>query len=152
MAGPGSGFLGSFVCYWFIAILSDSRGVALVLKKWLKKGRLPDAVVIEHPAHTGGHLGATNLAGLNDGCFDFLRILEELDTVFTSRGVSREDVPLIVAGRVNSHEAVRALLNAGVNGVPLGTRSPSLKTAMRIPTLSAPSPKQHPTTPSNSSA
>ena len=40
-----------------IPILSDSRGVALVLKKWMKKGRLPDAVVIEHPAHAGGHLG-----------------------------------------------------------------------------------------------
>ncbi|ACD16713.1 NAD(P)H-dependent flavin oxidoreductase [Paraburkholderia phytofirmans] len=104
-----------------IPILSDSRGVALVLKKWMKKGRLPDAVVIEHPAHAGGHLGVNNLADQHDGRFDFLRILEELDAVFVSLGLNRQDVPLIVAGGINSHEAVRALLNAGASGVQLGT-------------------------------
>ncbi len=41
-----------------IPILSDARGVAVVLKKWARKGRLPDAIVIEHPRYAGGHLGA----------------------------------------------------------------------------------------------
>ena len=77
-----------------IPILSDSRGVALVLKKWMKKGRLPDAVVIEHPAHAGGHLGVSNLSDMHDQRFEFLRVLEELDAVFTSLGLRREDVPL----------------------------------------------------------
>ncbi|CAD6535001.1 NAD(P)H-dependent flavin oxidoreductase [Paraburkholderia metrosideri] len=104
-----------------IPILSDSRGVALVLKRWMKKGRLPDAVVIEHPAHAGGHLGVGNLADMHDGRFEFERVLEELDTTFKSLGLSRQDVPLIVAGGINSHEAVRTLLDAGANGVQLGT-------------------------------
>jgi nitronate monooxygenase len=104
-----------------IPILSDSRGVALVLKRWMKKGRLPDAVVIEHPAHAGGHLGVGNIADMHDPRFDFLRVLDELDGVFASLGLTREDVPLIVAGGINSHEAVRTLLNAGANGVQLGT-------------------------------
>ncbi|MEW6345969.1 MAG: nitronate monooxygenase family protein [Paraburkholderia sp.] len=104
-----------------IPILSDSRGIALVLKKWLKKGRLPDAIVIEHPAHAGGHLGVTNLADMQDARFDFARVLEELQPVFTSLGLSRQDVPLIVAGGINSHEAVRTWLSAGANGVQLGT-------------------------------
>jgi len=104
-----------------IPILSDSRGVALVLKKWMKKGRLPDAVVIEHPAHAGGHLGVTNVADMHDGRFEFARVLEEMEMVFASLGLRREDVPLIVAGGVNSHEAVRACLAAGANGVQLGT-------------------------------
>ncbi|WP_027777213.1 NAD(P)H-dependent flavin oxidoreductase [Paraburkholderia caledonica] len=104
-----------------IPILSDSRGVALVLKKWMKKGRLPDAVVIEHPAHAGGHLGVANIADMNDQRFDFMRILQELDAVFVSLGLDRKQVPLILAGGINSHEAVRALLNAGANGVQLGT-------------------------------
>ena len=43
-----------------IPILSEARGVAVVLKKWLKKGRMADAVVIEHPGHAGGHLGAAS--------------------------------------------------------------------------------------------
>ncbi|MGY6128289.1 NAD(P)H-dependent flavin oxidoreductase (plasmid) [Paraburkholderia strydomiana] len=104
-----------------IPILSDSRGVALVLKRWMKKGRLPDAVVIEHPAHAGGHLGVANIADMNDQRFNFMRILQELDAVFVSLGLDRKQVPLILAGGINSHEAVRALLNAGANGVQLGT-------------------------------
>jgi nitronate monooxygenase len=104
-----------------IPILSDSRGITLVLKKWMKKGRLPDAIVIEHPAHAGGHLGVTNLADMNDGRFDFMRVLEEVDAVFALLGINREQVPLIVAGGINSHDAVRAWLTAGASGVQVGT-------------------------------
>jgi nitronate monooxygenase len=32
-----------------VPILSDSRGVQLIVKKWERKKRLPDAIVIEHP-------------------------------------------------------------------------------------------------------
>ena len=104
-----------------IPILSDARGIALVLRKWMKKGRLPDAIVIEHPAYAGGHLGVTNLADMQDGRFDFARVFEELEPVFASLGLNRRDVPLIVAGGINSHEALRACLTAGANGVQLGT-------------------------------
>ncbi|WGS51461.1 nitronate monooxygenase family protein [Paraburkholderia sp. D15] len=104
-----------------IPILSDSRGVALILKKWMKKGRLPDAVVIEHPAHAGGHLGVNDVAGMHDARFDFRRILDELDAMFASLGLQRKDVPLILAGGINSHDKVRELLQAGASGVQLGT-------------------------------
>ncbi|HET6828367.1 MAG TPA: nitronate monooxygenase, partial [Ramlibacter sp.] len=36
-----------------IPILSDARGVQLVVRKWEKKGRLPDAIVLEHPRLAG---------------------------------------------------------------------------------------------------
>ena len=32
-----------------IPILSDARGVQLIVRKWERKQRLPDAIVIEHP-------------------------------------------------------------------------------------------------------
>lgn len=104
-----------------IPILSDSRGVNLVLKKWMKKGRLPDAIVIEHPAHAGGHLGVTDVADMNNERFGFARVLEELETVFATLGIARADVPVIVAGGINSHEAVRGWLSAGADGVQIGT-------------------------------
>ena len=44
-----------------IPILSDVRGIAIVLKKWMRRNRLPDAIVIEHPRYAGGHLGATRI-------------------------------------------------------------------------------------------
>src|ERR1019366_8311198 len=32
-----------------IPILSEARGVRIVLKRWMRAERLPDAIVIEHP-------------------------------------------------------------------------------------------------------
>ena len=42
-------------------ILSDARGVQLLVRKWERKKRLPDAIVIEHPRLAGGHLGAARI-------------------------------------------------------------------------------------------
>ena len=58
-----------------VPILSDARGIALILKKWERKGRLPDAIVIEHPKHAGGHLGAARIEDLGDPRFDFEQVL-----------------------------------------------------------------------------
>src|SRR5262249_54151371 len=53
-----------------VPILSESRGVSIVLRKWMRKGRLPDAIVIEHPGFAGGHLGATRMDEVRDARFD----------------------------------------------------------------------------------
>lgn len=47
-----------------IPILSDARGVALLWRKWERRQRIPNAIVIEHPAHAAGHLGAARVADL----------------------------------------------------------------------------------------
>lgn len=105
-----------------IPILSESRGIAIVLKRWMKKGRLPDAIVIEHPNHAGGHLGASSIAGVNDAKFDFARVLEETFELFKNLGLERERIPLIVAGGVNSHQKVQTYLHDyGAAGVQIGT-------------------------------
>src|SRR5580658_9149246 len=104
-----------------IPILSDSRGIALVLKKWLKKSRLPDAIVIEHPAHAGGHLGVANVADIPNERFEFQRVIDETMLTFDSLGIDRAQIPLIVAGGIDSHAAVRHWLAAGASGVQLGT-------------------------------
>lgn len=104
-----------------IPILSDSRGIALVLKKWLKKSRLPDAIVIEHPAHAGGHLGVANVADIPNERFDFARVIDETMLTFDALGIGRKQIPLIVAGGIRSHDDVRTWLAAGASGVQLGT-------------------------------
>src|SRR5512134_1387150 len=60
-----------------IPILSEERGVRAVLKKWMRKGRLPDAIVIEHPRYAGGHLGAAKIDDLKDPRFDFENVLPQ---------------------------------------------------------------------------
>ncbi|AYQ88512.1 nitronate monooxygenase [Burkholderia gladioli] len=104
-----------------VPILSDARGIALVLKKWMKKGRLPDAIVIEHPAHAGGHLGVSRIEEANDARFDFARVLGETRQTIEALGLAREAIPLIVGGGINSHQAVREALGLGASGVQVGT-------------------------------
>jgi nitronate monooxygenase len=104
-----------------IPILSDVRGVNIVLKKWMRKHRLPDAIVIEHPRYAGGHLGATRPEDIDDPRFDFEPVLEGILALFASLGLGRETIPLVVAGGIHTHEQVRELLGLGASAVQLGT-------------------------------
>jgi nitronate monooxygenase len=104
-----------------VPILSDARGVALVVRKWMRKQRLPDAIVIEHPGHAGGHLGATRIEELGDARFEFDQVIDGVRAALRLLGVEDERIPLIAAGGVNNHERVRELLGMGYAAVQLGT-------------------------------
>ncbi len=104
-----------------IPILSDSRGIAIVIKKWQRKGRLPDAIVIEHPRWAGGHLGAAREEELGDPRFEFATVVGETLKLYAALGIERERVPLILAGGIDTHEKVRAALDLGASAVQLGT-------------------------------
>jgi nitronate monooxygenase len=104
-----------------IPILSDARGVALVVRKWARKHRLPDAIVIEHPRYAGGHLGAASIGDLADPRFDFERVIPECCEFFRTQGIADGAIPLIAAGGINSHERVVELQALGAAGVQLGT-------------------------------
>ncbi|MGE5526776.1 MAG: NAD(P)H-dependent flavin oxidoreductase [Rhodospirillaceae bacterium] len=104
-----------------IPILSDVRGISVVLKKWLRKNRLPDAIVIEHPRHAGGHLGATRPEQIADPRFDFKPVLEGTLALMHELGLEREAIPLIPAGGINTHEKLCALLDLGASAVQIGT-------------------------------
>jgi nitronate monooxygenase len=103
-----------------IPILSDARGVQLVVKKWERKKRLPDAIVIEHPRLAGGHLGAAKIADLNDPRFEFENVIPQSLAFLRSAGIERE-VPLIAAGGIRTHEDIVRLQGLGAAAVQLGT-------------------------------
>ncbi len=102
-----------------VPILSDARGIALILKKWERKGRLPDAVVIEHPKHAGGHLGAARIEDLGDPRFEFEQVLPEARALLRAHGA--EQLPLIPAGGINTPQRVRQLFDLGASAVQVGT-------------------------------
>ena len=105
-----------------LPILSESRGISIVLKRWMKKNRLPDAIVIEHPAHAAGHLGAATVAGLNDERFEFKRVLEETFEVFKKLGLESEKIPLVIAGGMANFQKITvALKDWGASAVQIGT-------------------------------
>ncbi len=103
-----------------IPILSDARGVQLVIRKWEKKGRLPDAIVIEHPRLAGGHLGAAKVADLNDPRFDFDVVIPQVLAFLRAAGIERE-LPLIAAGGIRSREDITRIQALGGAAVQLGT-------------------------------
>lgn len=103
-----------------IPILSDARGVQLLVRKWQKKGRLPDAIVIEHPGLAGGHLGAAKVADLHDKRFDFEVVIPQVLEFFKTAGIERE-VPLIAAGGIHCREDILRLQGLGASAVQLGT-------------------------------
>jgi nitronate monooxygenase len=102
-----------------VPILSDARGVQLVVRKWERKRRMPDAIVLEHPALAGGHLGAATLADLKDPRFDFERCIPETLAVLRAAGI--ENTPVIAAGGVRRWEDIRRLQDLGAAAVQLGT-------------------------------
>ena len=104
-----------------IPILSDVRGIGLVLKKWMRKKRLPDAIVIENPKFAAGHLGAANAQALDNPAFAFPTVLEGTHALLRYLGLESEKIPLIVAGGIHTHEQVVELLDMGANAVQLGT-------------------------------
>ena len=103
-----------------VPILSDSRGVSLIVKKWERKKRLPDAIVIEHPRLAAGHLGAAKIADLNDPRFDFDRVIPESLDFLRKAGLEGQ-IPLIAAGGIRSNEDIGRIQALGGAGVQLGT-------------------------------
>jgi len=103
-----------------VPILSDARGVQLLVRKWERKKRAPDAIVIEHPRLAGGHLGAARVADLNDPRFEFENVIPQ--TLEFLRGAGLEaSVPLIAAGGIRCHADIARLQGLGAAAVQLGT-------------------------------
>ncbi|MBX3601981.1 MAG: nitronate monooxygenase [Rubrivivax sp.] len=103
-----------------VPILSDARGVQLVVRKWERRQRVPDAIVIEHPRWAGGHLGAAKVADLQDERFDFANVVPQVLAFLRSAGLERE-VPLIAAGGIRRFEDIVRVQSMGAAAVQLGT-------------------------------
>ena len=103
-----------------IPILSESRGIHLLLRKWEKKGRLPDAIVIEHPRLAGGHVGAATIEDIQNPKFNFENVIPETLEIFRAMGLEGK-IPLIAAGGISSYDDIKRLQQLGADGVQLGT-------------------------------
>ncbi len=103
-----------------VPILSDARGVQLVVRKWQRRKRLPDAIVIEHPRLAGGHLGAAKIDDLNDPRFEFENVIPQAIAFLRAAGIEKE-IPLIAAGGIRRFEDIAHVQALGAAAVQLGT-------------------------------
>ena len=92
----------------------------LVVRKWERKKRMPDAIVLEHPGHAGGHLGAASVNDLNDPRFDFERCIPDTLAVLRAAGLDAS-TPIIAAGGIRTLADIRRIQSLGAAGVQLGT-------------------------------
>lgn len=102
-----------------VPILSDARGVQLIVRRWERRKRLPSAIVLEHPAYAGGHLGAARVEDLRDPRFDFERAIPETLAVLGAAGIP--GTPVIAAGGIRTLSDIRRLQDLGAAAVQLGT-------------------------------
>ncbi len=115
------GLVAGFEDVALIPILSEERGVRALVRRWLRHGRKPDAIVLEHPRHAGGHLGATRLEDVESERYDFERVIPRVREALDRLGIEPDSVPLIPAGGISSRERIRELLRLGARAVQLGT-------------------------------
>ena len=100
-------------------IISSVKAARVMVKKWMAKGRPPDAIVYESIHHSGGHQGATLediLAGEHQPADVVAGTRELLD------GAGLKDVPIIVAGGVWDRDDIARALSWGAQGVQMASR------------------------------
>lgn len=99
-----------------VPIVSSARALKIIIRKWAKYDRLPDAVVVEGPL-AGGHIGWTK----KEEAFAEKNTLENL--VAEVYELAKEyDIPVIAAGGIHNHEDIKKFLELGCQGVQMGTR------------------------------
>ncbi len=100
-----------------IPIVSSARALELICRRWNRRyNRIPDAVVLEGPL-AGGHLGF-RVEDIPKPEFQLEEIFGPVKEVAQKNG----DFPVIVAGGIYSHEDIVRWVNAGADGVQIGTR------------------------------
>jgi nitronate monooxygenase len=99
-----------------VPIISSGRTLETICRRWSRYGRMPDAVILEGPL-AGGHLGFK--------AEDILKPEFQLESLFGSVkkvAVRNGNFPVIVAGGIFSREDIVHWINAGADGVQIGTR------------------------------
>lgn len=104
-----------------IPVLSDVRGIRLLLRKWMRGNRLPDAIVLENPLHAAGHLGVAKVEDMAKPQYRSPTVIEGTLQLFKDLKIENENIPLIAAGGIHTHEQMAELLGVGASAVQLGT-------------------------------
>lgn len=104
-------------------IVSSGKAAMLILKSWDRKfHKTADFLVIEG-AKAGGHLGFKKeeiLSHQTQGLLDIFKDVKDVVKGFEEK--YQRHIPIFVAGGIYSHEDIIEALDAGADGVQMGTR------------------------------
>jgi len=99
-----------------IPIVSSTRALDIICKKWERLGYRPDAVVLEGPL-AGGHLGF-RMDQIDLESNTLVNLLPPIKDMAIKHG----DFPVIVAGGIYTYEDIVMFMKMGADGVQMGTR------------------------------
>lgn len=99
-----------------VPIVSSARALNIIIRKWSKYNRVPDAVVVEGPL-AGGHIGWAK----KGDAFDEKNKLENLvcEVLLLAK---EHNIPVIAAGGIHDNKDIQRYLKLGCSGVQMGTR------------------------------
>jgi len=98
-----------------IPIVSTARALKIIIKRWSRYGKVPDAVIVEGPL-SGGHQGFPY-----EDCFKEENQLENLIPPIIELA-NKYDIPVIAAGGIWDKNDIDKFLSMGCAGVQIGTR------------------------------
>lgn len=100
-------------------IISSAKAARVMVRKWVSKGRAPDAIIFESVHHSGGHQGAV-VEDIESGKYQPEEVIGETRHILDKSGL--EDVPVIAAGGVWDKEDIERHLSWGAQGVQMASR------------------------------
>ncbi len=98
-----------------VPIVSSVRALKIIIKKWQRYGKIPDAVILEGPL-SGGHQGFTY-----EQCFQDEYQLENLVAPVVEEA-NKFNIPVISAGGIWDKNDIDKMFSLGSSGVQMGTR------------------------------
>jgi len=99
-----------------VPIVSSARALKIIIRKWSKYNRLPDAVVVEGPL-AGGHIGWTTRAEANDEKNKLENLVAEVLEL-----AKEYNIPVVAAGGIHENKDIQKYLDLGCAAVQMGTR------------------------------
>ena len=104
-------------------IVSSGKAARLILNKWKRQyDRTADFIVIEG-YKAGGHLGFKKEELLENTCASLKDILKDVKEVVKGfEELFNHAIPVFVAGGIYTNEDIKEMLEAGADGVQMGTR------------------------------
>lgn len=99
-----------------VPIVSSARALKILIRKWSKYNRVPDAVVVEGPL-AGGHIGWAKRVDAFKEENKLENLVEEVLEL-----AKEYNIPVIPAGGIHNHEDIKAYLDMGCAAVQMGTR------------------------------
>ncbi len=102
-----------------VPIVSSVKAADLIVRRWARWNRLPDAFVVETPNTAGGHLGARDEVQAMDPDLSLEAVVPDLVAWLEERDL---DVPVIAAGGIWDRQDMLRAFEMGARGVQMGTR------------------------------